>query len=149
MDGFGGISDRCGQWGGKGSGHMGGHNLRGNGGGQVAVHDGASEVADHGSGGYVLGMSGVGVALDGSGHSDGCAVVGHDWGGHMGLDYGGGKRCSGHSGGNNSLGFVDEDGCGILGLNSRLIGLDVGSEAGGIGHIVDDSDASVSVSESV
>jgi hypothetical protein len=128
---------------------MGGHNLGGNGGGQVAVHDGGSVVADHRSGGYVLGMSGVGVALDGSGHSDGCAVVGHDWGGHMGLDYGGGKRCSGHSGGNNSLGFVDEDGCGILGLNSGLIGLDVGSEAGGIGHIVDDSDASVSVPESV
>jgi len=123
----------------------------------VRVDYGGGVVRDDGrGGGNVLGVSGVRVALDGMGHSEGCGgVVRDDWcGGHVGVDsgcsdYWGGQRSGGESRGDNSLSFVDEDGRGILGLNAGFVGLDVGSEAGGVGHVVDHSDASVSISEPV
>ena len=45
--------------------------------------------------------------------------------------------------------LVDQSGCRILGLYSRFVGLDVGSVSECVSNVVDNSESSVSISESV
>ena len=93
-----------------------------------------------------------------------CAMVGQNRGMCVGIWMMSIGKCRGYNcscrgsvcGGNKSCCRSDDNGClvdgnvsWILGFNSGLVGLDVGPESGGIGDVVDDTDSSVGVAESV
>jgi len=118
----------------------------------TGVLRGNVSLVDHGVAESLMWGCNCNWSVDGSG-----GVVG--WGGKVGNwgcwgcdDWGGivGWGCGQDwSMGDCEWGLVDEGGSWVLWLNTGLVGLDVHSESSGIGNVVDNSETTIGISESV
>ena len=133
-----------GEWGGQGGGHWG---WEGDGAGQVGddrvVREGLGHDRSRGGDGH-----GGGSDWGRGGIGQWCGHWGGDWSWSGDSHWGRGGHWSSHWGGDDG-GLVDQSGRWVLRLDARLIGLDGGAEAGGVGHVVDDSGAAVDVTQTV